>query len=127
MAEERSNKIKQILQFYEPKKVNKDIINKIHKLYPKTKHYKYIEPHELFDNILICTVTLDFKKLHIIGRCIKLFYNKNIVEKALLYNPYKKLYWYINPYKYYIFHATNNKELNFNQLIDDYKNTVFKK
>lgn len=120
---EKNTKLAKLLTLYKPVKVSRNIINKINLLYPKTKHYKYIEPVDIYDNILLSTVSLDLKKLHIIGRCIKIVYdinNNNIIDKILLYNPFKNLYWYIKPQKYYLFEAVNNKELFYKECCDDY-------
>ena len=98
--QERKAKIKYILKYYTPKTVPPNIIKKINELHPKTRYYDLIKPKDIYENMLLCTVTLDLKQQHIVGICLKLYYDYNKdIEKVLLFNPYKNLYWYIKPTK----------------------------
>ena len=125
---ERKAKVKYILKHYKPKTVTSDIINKIHKLYPKTRYYNYITPKDIYENMLLCTVTLDLKQQHILGVCLKIYndYNGDI-EKVLLFNPYKNLFWYIKPTKYYLFRAERSKEINKKEIYRSYLDAILKK
>ena len=126
--EERKAKVKYILKHYKPKTVTSDIINKIHKLHPKTRYYNYITPKDIYENMLLCTVTLDLKQQHILGVCLKIYndYNGDI-EKVLLFNPYKNLFWYIKPTKYYLFRAERSKEINKKEIYRSYLDAILKK
>ena len=125
---ERKAKVKYILKHYKPKTVSPEIINKINRLHPKTRYYKLITVKDIHENMLLCTVTLDLKQQHIVGICLKIFndYN-NDIEKVLLFNPYKNLYWYIKPTKYYLFKAYKNKEIDKNNMYRSYIEAILNK
>ena len=117
--QERKAKIKYILKYYTPKTVPPNIIKKINELHPKTRYYDLIKPKDIYENMLLCTVTLDLKQQHIVGICLKLYYDYNKdIEKVLLFNPYKNLYWYIKPTKYYLFKAQRNKDIDKKSLLE---------
>jgi hypothetical protein len=124
----RNKKVKEILKYYKSKTVTNDVIKKINLLHPKTKFYKYIKLDDIRETMLICSISLDLKKQFIVGMCLKIFYDyfENI-DKILLYNPYKKLYWYIKPGKYYLFEAYSKKNLFYKEYLDNYKNIVLNK
>ena len=128
MADKRLANIRHILKYYTPKTVPQHIIDKINKKFPKTKYYTFINTNDIDERMLLCTVTLDLKTLHIIGIVLKITYTYDKqIETVLLFNPYKNLYWNINPSKYYLFSAISNKELFSKQMFDDYKASILSK
>ena len=112
-----------ILKLYKEPDIPDKIINKIKSLYPEIKYSDFIHTEEIIEGDVIYTVSLDFKKLSIPGKCIKIEYthntnNKNI-KNILLVNNKADIFWRIKPTKYYIFRIISNKNAIFRKLLED--------
>lgn len=126
----RNKDIADILKLYKEPDVSDKVINKIKMIYPKIKYYDYIHTEEIMEGDIIQTVSLDFKKLSIPGKCIKIEYSKNkTIENILLVNNNAKIFWRIKPTKYYIFRIVSDTNAQIQEFLDDYhsKNKFLKK
>jgi hypothetical protein len=95
------------------------IIKKINKRFPKTKYYTFIRPEELYEGILIKTVSLDLTKMNITGKILEINKENGSIVSAVLFNAYKVIKWTIKPQKYYIFKYVSDDEIHFKELHKD--------
>ena len=73
-------------------------------------------------------VSLDMKKLSIVGKCVKITYNQNkTIENILLVNNLLNIYWRINPTKYYVFKTISKDDVHMNELIENVYSKNLKK
>lgn len=127
MEQKRLNDINQILKYYEEPDVPTVIVKKIQKKFPEIKFYKLIKAEQLYTGINLSLVTLDTNKLLVPGKCVKFFYRQNkSVNKILLYNSYLKIFWKVNPKKYYLFKIISDKEIYIKEMLKDYKKILLK-
>jgi hypothetical protein len=85
--EKRKKDINAILRLYKEPDVPDNIIKQIRNKYPKLKHYEYIHSEQINENDLIQMVSLDLKKISIVGKCVRINYNQNkTIENILLVN-----------------------------------------
>jgi len=89
------------------------IIKKINKLYPDTRRYDFLRTEELEIGIMVRLVDLDLGKIYMpsIIVNIKSTSSRNI-GTLVLFNPALKIYWSVNPDKYYIFKIHKNTDKN---------------
>jgi len=127
--EKRKQDISAILRLYKEPDVPDNIIKQIKKKYPKLKHYEYIHSEQINENDLIQMVSLDMKKLSIVGKCVRINYNQNkTIENILLVNNSLNIYWRINPTKYYVFKVISTRDVEMFELIENiYKKNLKKK
>ena len=116
----RIENINSILKYYEEPDISDDIIKKINIKFKKTKYYNFIRTEQIELGMIIRTVNLNMTKMNLPGVVV------NIKEtsskkfgKILLFNNLKKIYWYINPDKYYLFCMERNTNSNMNMIVDD--------
>ena len=118
--EKRQHDINAILRLYKEPDIPDNIIKQIKKKYPKLKHYEYIHSEQINENDLIQMVSLDMKKLSIVGKCVKINYNQNkTIENILLANNLLNIYWRINPTKYYVFKIISKQDVQMRELIEN--------
>ena len=118
--EKRQQDINAILRLYKEPDIPDNIIKQIKKKYPKLKHYEYIHSEQINENDLIQMVSLDMKKLSIVGKCVKINYNQNkTIENILLANNLLNIYWRINPTKYYVFKIISKQDVQMRELIEN--------
>jgi hypothetical protein len=127
--EKRQKDINAILRLYKEPDVPDNIIKQIKKKYPKLKHYEYIHSEQINENDLIQMVSLDMKKISIVGKCVRINYNQNkTIENILLANNLLNIYWRINPTKYYVFKVISKQDVEMKELIQNiYKKNLKKK
>ncbi len=127
--EKRQKDINAILRLYKEPDVPDNIIKQIKKKYPKLKHYEYIHSEQINENDLIQMVSLDMKKISIVGKCVRINYNQNkTIENILLANNLLNIYWRINPTKYYVFKVISNNDVEMKELIENiYRKNLKKK
>jgi hypothetical protein len=127
--ETRQKDINAILRLYQEPDVPDNIINHIKKKYPKLKHYEYVHSEQINENDLIQMVSLDMKKISIVGKCVRINYNQNkTIENILLANNLLNIYWRINPTKYYVFKVISKQDVEMKELIQNiYKKNLKKK
>jgi len=127
--EKRRTDINAILRLYKEPDVPDYIIRQIKKKYPKLKHYEYIHSGQINENDLIQMVSLDMKKLSIVGKCTSINYTQNnTIDNVLLVNNLLNIYWRINPTKYYIFKVVSKQDVEMRELIQNiYKKNLKKK
>jgi hypothetical protein len=127
--ETRQKDINAILRLYQEPDVPDNIIKHIKKKYPKLKHYDYVHSEQINENDLIQMVSLDMKKISIVGKCVKINYNQNkTIENILLANNLLNIYWRINPTKYYVFKVISKDDVHMKELIENiYRKNLKKK
>lgn len=127
--EKRQKDINAILRLYHEPDVPDNIIKQIKKKYPKLKHYEYVHSEQINENDLIHMVSLDMKKLSIVGKCVRINYNQNkTIENILLANNLLNIYWRINPTKYYVFKLISKDDVRMKELIENiYRKNLKKK
>jgi hypothetical protein len=115
----RKEEITKILKIYKEPDVPDKIIKMLKNKYYKLKYCNYIHSEEINEGDLIYTVSLDFKKLSVPAKCIKIKYSENkTIQNILLVNNNINKYWKIKPTKYYIFHIPEKSTIRMNELID---------
>jgi hypothetical protein len=126
--EKRKKDINAILRLYKEPDVPDNIIKQIRKKYPKLKHYEYIHSEQINENDLIQMVSLDLKKISIVGKCVRINYNQNkTIENILLVNNLLNIYWRINPTKYYVFKVISKDDVQMRELIENIYSKNLKK
>ena len=126
--EKRQQDINAILRLYKEPDIPDNIIKQIKKKYPKLKYFEYIHSEQINENDLIQMVSLDMKKLSIVGKCVKITYNQNkTIENILLVNNLLNIYWRINPTKYYVFKTISKDDVHMNELIENVYSKNLKK
>ena len=126
--EKRRKDINAILRLYKEPDVPDNIIKQIKKKYPKVKHYEYIHSEQINENDLIQMVSLDMKKISIVGKCVKINYNQNkTIDNILLANNLLNIYWRINPTKYYVFKVISKQDVQMQELIENIYDKNLKK
>ena len=126
--EKRQKDINAILRLYKEPDVPDNIIKQIKKKYPKLKHYEYIHSEQINENDLIQMVSLDMKKISIVGKCVRINYNQNkTIENILLVNNLLNIYWRINPTKYYVFKVISKDDVQMRELIENIYSKNLKK
>jgi hypothetical protein len=126
--EKRQNDINAILRLYKEPDVPDNIIKQIKKKYPKLKHYDYVHSEQINENDLIQMVSLDMKKISIVGKCVRINYNQNkTIDNILLANNLLNIYWRINPTKYYVFKVISKQDVHMQELIENIYDKNLKK
>lgn len=128
----RIENIKSILKYYEEPDISDSIIEKINLKFKRTKHYNFIRTEQIENGMIIRTVNLNITKLNIPGIIVKIIDTSSKKNgKILLFNPLKKIFWNINPDKYYIFLVERNSNSELNRMVDelfeDYRNKIYNK
>jgi hypothetical protein len=125
--QKRLDDINNILKYYQEPDVSTSIIKTLKKKFPEVKHYKFVTSEQLNTNMNLSLITLDMSKLLVPGRCVKIFYRKNnSINRIMLYNSYLKIYWKINPKKYYMFEIISDQEIYVKEMLKDYKKILLK-
>ena len=99
--------------------IDDDIIDNIHKKYPKTKYYTFHRPEELYEGMLIRTVELNLSKMSITGKIVQIEKHDGAITSIVLTNSIKNIRWHIKPQKYYIFEVISDDDIYLRQLKDD--------
>lgn len=128
----RIENIKSILKYYQEPDISDNIIKKINGKFKRTKHYNFIRTEQIEKGMIVRTVNLGITKLNIPGIVVKIQETSSKkYGKILLFNPLKKIFWNINPDKYYIFLVERNSNTQLNTMVDemfqDYKNKIYNK
>jgi len=119
----RLNDINNILDKYNEIDIPDNIILKIIKKFKLSKYYSFVKTDQLELGMMIRTVYLDLSKINTTGIVVNI---KNTSSKKIgtitLFNPSEKIYWKINPDKYYIFEVEklSPDAKMMNELIKDY-------
>ena len=128
MSEKRLNDINSILKYYSEPDVPTSIVKKIQKKFPELKYYKLIKSEQLYYSMNLSLVPLDMTKLLIPGKCVKINYRKNgSIDTIILYNSYVKIFWTVNPKKYYLFEIVSKHDLYVKEVLKDYKKLLLRK
>ncbi len=128
----RIENIKSILKYYEEPDISDTLIKKINEKFKRTKHYNFIRTEQIEKGMIIRTVNLNITKLNIPGIIVKIMETSSKkIGNILLFNPLKKIFWNINPDKYYIFVVERNSNSELNRMVDelfeDYRNKIYNK
>ena len=136
MEEERLNKIKKMISYLvtdDNERINntEKIVNKIKQKYKILKYYDYITTdYKIKKGDIIKYIDLELKKLSVCGLVIDISYiddyNKKKILSYHLYNPYKKIFWYISPKKYYLFRSQKRGHINNINITDYLKENILK-
>lgn len=125
--QKRLDDINSILKYYSEPDIPTSIVKKIQKKFPEVKYYKLVTAEQIYFGMNLSMVTLDMSKLLVPGKCVKIFYRQNkSINRVLLYNSYLKIYWKINPKKYYMFEIISNKDIYMKEMLKDYKKILLK-
>lgn len=117
--QKRLNDINFFLNKIDEPDIKDNIIKKINKRFPKTKYYTFIRPEELYEGMIIKTVSLDLTKMNIAGKILEINKENGSIVSVVLFNGYKVIKWTIKPQKYYIFKYINDDEIHFKELHKD--------
>ena len=123
---QRAKKLDIFLQNFKEIDIPSYIIKKINKLYPDTLKYDFLRTEELDLGIMVRLVDLDLGKIYMpsIIVNIKSTSARNI-GIVVLFNPALKIYWSVNPDKYYIFKIYKNTNKNI-KVIKEYADKYYK-
>lgn len=95
--------VKKILKKYKEQDISQDTLDEINDKFPEINACSYITVDEIYESLLIRTVSLDLKKMSIIGLITTITTNKKKQLIYTLFNKFTNTIWKINPKKYYLF------------------------
>jgi hypothetical protein len=125
--QKRLDDINNILKHYSEPDVPTSIVKNLKKKFPEIKDYTLVKAEQIYEGMELSLIPLDMSELHIPGRCVKIFYRKNnSISSIKLYNSDLKIYWKINPKKYYLFKILSQTEIYIKEFLKDYKRKNFK-
>jgi hypothetical protein len=121
----RIKNLDQFLQNFKEIDIPSYIIKKINKLYPDTLKYDFLRTEEIEKGIMVRLVDLDLGKIYMPSIIVNIkSTSSRDIGIIVLFNPALKIYWSVNPDKYYIFKIY--KKLNRNiKVIKEYADKYY--